>query len=154
MLLSQWHQGLAQCYHQNHHCPSTSSSPCHTDGKVWVIYAVFQARPAYDTICQTLPFSVAPGLDSVLSTPWPPSIDFFNLLSQLIEKLWAIYAVLISHPTHKSLLYIGLDSHAGDNVRARQAHCPRRSGLYVRHPHDSSYGSINPLHRAELPRRG
>ena len=67
------------------------------------------------------PLSVAPGLDLVLSSNTPPSIEFFKQLPRpsTTIKQWGIYAIVIERPGEPPKLYIGSDTSADGGIQRR-----------------------------------
>ena len=56
----------------------------HIDSPAWFMNAKFKVffneRSTYDSVAACSPLTLAPGLDDVLSSPTPPSVDFFSSL--------------------------------------------------------------------------
>lgn len=84
------------------------------------IKVAFASRSMWDSVVSDAPLQVAPGLDSVLSTSTPPSLDFFRGLPKpAASKQWAVYALTLEHPQLQPMLYIGSGTHARDGVQGR-----------------------------------
>lgn len=66
-------------------------------------------KSAYDKLCSEAPLTYAPGLDDVLSSPSPPSIEYFESLPvpEDFEKGWGVYGIVLAKPDGRSKLYIG-----------------------------------------------
>ena len=93
-----------------------------------------------------LNISFCPGLLAVLKASSPPTIDWFLSLDTYVPKnVWAVYAVVLAKPKHKSILYIGSATAAQRGARGRlenydaQTHLPRyiakalRDGYTIQH---------------------
>lgn len=67
------------------------------------------------------PLSVAPGLDLVLSSDTPPSIEFFKQLPRpsTTIKQWGIYAIVLELPGQPPKLYIGSGTHVDGGIQRR-----------------------------------
>ena len=71
----------------------------------------------------TAPITIAPGLDSVLLFPEPPTLDFFRSLSRSLPKVhskaWGVYALLLEKPGCSPALYVGSGTNSAYGVAAR-----------------------------------
>jgi hypothetical protein len=65
--------------------------------------------------------STAPGLQSVLESSSPPSLDFFKTLPQPSDsqQQWGVYVLLLERPGSKAKLYVGSGTDALDRIQAR-----------------------------------
>lgn len=85
------------------------------------IKVVFLDRAAWDSVVDSSPLSFAPGVDQVLSSTEPPSINFFRTLPtpSKTRKQWGIYALVLERPGCTPILYIGSGRNAEGRIQAR-----------------------------------
>lgn len=117
------------------------------DAPDWYICPILKTllgeAAAFDEACTTTPFLFAPSLLDVLTSPSPPSLDFFRGLPTLQDgdKFWAVY-LLLEKPGCQAKIYVGSGTEqiAGVGSRFREydresfaSLCPESSqrGLYL-----------------------
>lgn len=94
------------------------------------IKSLFPSRSRWDPICSMYPLSAAPGMASVLSSPTPPSIDYFHGLPiPSRQKRWAVYSLICQHPELPPILYIGSATNAEYGARSRYTAYLNRTGV-------------------------
>lgn len=90
---------------------------------------VFASQANWDSVVEKAPVILAPGLDQVLSSPRPPSLDFFlSLPTPGLEKEWAVYVLIITHPNLPPMLYIGSGTNAKGGVQTREVRYLNETG--------------------------
>lgn len=81
---------------------------------------LFKDRSSYDSVANCAPIEVAPGLADVLSSPEPPSVDFFLSLPGIpLHKIFAIYCIVLLKAGCKALLYFGSGTEQYDGAEKR-----------------------------------
>jgi hypothetical protein len=68
---------------------------------------------------QRIPFQFALGLLQTLQSPIPPTISYFKPLSLRLEKLWAVYLLVLEHedPARRPRICIGSGTEAVYSIR-------------------------------------
>ncbi|PSK57848.1 ATP synthase subunit beta, mitochondrial [Elsinoe australis] len=81
---------------------------------------LFKDRSSYDSVANCAPIEAAPGLADVLSSPEPPSVDFFLSLPGIpLSKIFAIYCIVLLKAGCKALLYFGSGTEQYDGAEKR-----------------------------------
>ena len=85
------------------------------------IKTLFSDPDAWNSAVAEEELSMAPGLESVLSSSSPPSLDFFKNLPQPSDsqRQWGVYALLLERYGSKAKLYIGSGTDALDRIQRR-----------------------------------
>lgn len=90
-------------------------------------------RSHWDTIVDKFPLHVAPGLDSILSTASPPSLDIFQTLPPAEPNTWGVYAVTLVRASSIPKLYIGSGTSVDGRVKSRCNAYISGSGPFSKH---------------------
>lgn len=89
------------------------------------------AFPTQDTMAnlmERLPFQFAPGLLQVLRSATPPTISYFKNLALHLDKLWAVYLLVLEHkdPDRRPQIYVGSATEATYGIRKRMSQYDQR----------------------------
>jgi hypothetical protein len=89
--------------------------------------STFPMQSAMANLMQRIPLEFAPGLLQILRSPTPPTISYFKTLSLRLEKLWAVYLLVLEHedPARLPRIYIGSGTEVEYGIR-------RGMGVYDR----------------------
>jgi len=68
---------------------------------------LFAERSSYDSVVASSPLTFAPGLFERLTSPTPPTMDYFMSLPVAAPKTWAVYVVIMVKDGFETGLYIG-----------------------------------------------
>lgn len=87
--------------------------------------SAFPMQSVMANLMQRIPLEFAPGLLQVLRSPTPPTISYFKTLSLRLDKLWAVYLLVLEHedPARLPRIYIGSGTEVEYRIR-------RRMGVY------------------------
>ena len=94
------------------------------DAPEWYVCPIYKTalgeQEKFDKICSDTPLTLAPCLLDVLRSSDPPSDFFLSLPAPpLVDKVWAIYILLLEKLGCPSQLYLGSGTNAGYGVQAR-----------------------------------
>lgn len=93
---------------------------------------VFSTERAMEKVMQSSPLEFAPGLLQIFQSPTAPTIAYFKTLSLHLDKLWAVYLLVLEKDGERPRIYIGTSTRER-GVRHRMSQYDRRSstGKYV-----------------------
>lgn len=81
---------------------------------------LFAIRDVYDSVILSSPLSFVAGLDGILCSDSPPSLEFFRCLPAPPALLvWGIYAFLLEKVGAQALLYIGSGTNTDKGIKIR-----------------------------------
>lgn len=89
--------------------------------------AVFPAKSAMENVMHSSPHEFAPGLMQIFQSRTAPTISDFKNLPLLLDKLWAVYLLVLEKDGHRPRIYIGSGTDSGCGVRRRMLFYDRRS---------------------------
>jgi hypothetical protein len=106
------------------------------------IYAlVIPTQEVLKQILLSSEMSFAPGLLDVLQSKTPPTISFFKSLPLYLDKIWAVYLLVLQKPSHRPKIYIGCGTEKRTGVATRMGQYKRGENLprYVQLALDDKY---------------
>ncbi|KAB2105124.1 hypothetical protein AG0111_0g6896 [Alternaria gaisen] len=83
---------------------------------------VFAERSSYDSVAACSSLIFCPNLYEVLTSPTPPSIDYFKSLPPATPTLWGVYAIVMAKSGCEDGLYIGSGTNSDYGVLVRLGH--------------------------------
>lgn len=88
---------------------------------------VFPTERAMEKIMQISPLQFAAGLLQIFQSPTAPTIAYFKTLPLYLDKLWAVYLLVLEKAGERPRIYIGSGTSAEGGVRRRMTTYDRRS---------------------------
>jgi hypothetical protein len=88
---------------------------------------VFPSQEGMKAVMESSSFEFAPGLLGALTSRTGPTIAYFKTLPLHLEKLWAIYLIVLEKAGHRPRIYIGSGTCSETGVRKRINTYNRRS---------------------------
>jgi hypothetical protein len=88
---------------------------------------VFRSQEDMKAVIESSSFEFAPGLLGALTSRTAPTISYFKTLPLYLEKLWAIYLIVLEKAGHRPRIYIGSRTSSESGVRKRINTYNRRS---------------------------
>jgi hypothetical protein len=82
-----------------------------------VFSLVFPSEDALEKLMSLMIF--APGLLDVVQAATPPTIGFFESLTNASKGLWGVYALLLVKPRFRPKIYVGCGTHSTTGVKER-----------------------------------
>ncbi len=92
-----------------------------------VLDTVFPTERAMEKIMQLSPLEFAPGLLQIFRSSTAPTISYFKTLPLHLDRLWAIYLLVLEKDGHRPRIYIGSGTKSDCGVRSRMSSYDRRS---------------------------
>jgi hypothetical protein len=82
---------------------------------------IFPSQEIMEVIMDRASFKFAPGLLDVLKSGTAPTISYFKTLPLHLDKIWAVYVLVLEKVGQRPRIYIGSGTRTNGGVRARMA---------------------------------
>lgn len=92
-----------------------------------VLDTVFPTEREMEKIMQLSPLEYAPGLLHIFRSLTAPTISYFKTLPLHLDKLWAVYLLVLEKNGHRPRIYIGSGTSSEAGVRSRMFSYDNRS---------------------------
>jgi hypothetical protein len=80
-----------------------------------------------ENIMHLAPLQFAPGLMQVFQSSTAPTIAYFKTLPLHLDKMWAVYVLVLEKHGQRPKVYIGSGCHSVNGVRSRMLTYDRRA---------------------------
>ncbi|TVY21144.1 ATP-dependent RNA helicase ded1 [Lachnellula arida] len=90
--------------------------------------SAFPMQSAMANLMLRIPLTFAPGLLQIFRSATPPTISYFKTLPLSLDKLWAVYLLVLEHedPARLPRIYIGSGTEVEYGIRCRMNQYKRR----------------------------